>query len=677
MKNNAVLAIFTMLILTAAATAQPEKLIRTAKNGAWSDPSTWEGGRVPGALSRVQVKPGHEVVYDVKSDAIIRFIHVGGTLSFAHNRDTLLNVGLIKIQSGEDATEGGFDCDAHQAVDDIKYPKPALLVGTPNRPIAEGRTAMIRLHYVEGQDKQSCPAIVNCGGRMDFHGQSMSRTWLKLGATAKKGDTQITLEEAVHGWKPGDRVILTATTRQIKAKKTFQPSVKDNTQTEERFIKSIDGARITLGKALDFEHLGGGDYRGEMANLSRNAIVESARPSPLTPLSGGEGNPGRGHTMYHHGSTGSVSYAEFRHLGMPGVLGRYSLHYHLCGDSMRGSYVIGASIWDSGNRWLTIHGTNFLVVRDCVGYKSLGHGFFLEDGTEVFNNLDRNLAVQAYVTKPLPKQIIPFDKNDGSGFWWANCLNSFTRNVAAECDEYGYFFQAAKTNDFDPTLKVMKPDGTKERVDIRTLPFVRFEDNVTHCQRRHGFNLGGGAPFGPPNVGDVGPNEKHPFVIKNFKAFNVHWAIHPAAPCVLLENLDVQNAEYGIWRPVYNKHAYESVKFLDVPEQLMYAFEPKGRPKLGERKPLDPVDDLPPISVITHVLPQATKLLVRGVTSDNGTVTKVTVNGVAAKATRANFAEWEVAIDIPRQSIRIEANAEDTAGNVEKRGHVVNWQNSP
>ena len=117
---------------------------------------------------------------------------------------------------------------------------------------------------------------------------------------------------------------------------------------------------------------------------------------------------------------------------------------------MRGSSVIGASIWDSGNRWLTIHGTNYLVVRDCVGYQSMGHGFFLEDGTEVYNVLDRNLAVQAYIAKPLPKQVLPFDKNDGSGFWWANSHNTFTRNVACECDEYGYFFQAAKTADFDP-----------------------------------------------------------------------------------------------------------------------------------------------------------------------------------------------------------------------------------
>jgi hypothetical protein len=400
-------------------------------------------------------------------------------------------------------------------------------------------------------------------------------------------------------------------------------------------------------------------------------VVESADPSK-----------NRGHTMYHHGSSGSISYAEFRKLGMPGVLGRYSLHYHLCGDSMRGSSIIGASIWDSGNRWLTIHGTNYLVVRDCVGYQSLGHGFFLEDGTEVYNNLDRNLAVQAYNTKPLPKQIIPFDKNDGSGFWWANSHNSFTRNVAAECDEYGYFFQAAKTKDFDPVLNVMKPDGSKARVDIRTLPFVRFEDNVTHCQRRHGFNLGGGVPYGEPNVGGVGPDEKHPFVIKNFKAYNTHWAIHPVAPGVLIENMDIQTSEYGVWRPVYNRHAYQSIKFTEVPPNLMYAFEPKGRPKLGERGELKPIDDLPPITVITHVRRaeprkgpgQAEKLLVRGVTSDNGTVTKVVVNGLAAKATRTNFAEWEVTIDNPGQGLRIEAHAEDAAGNVEKRGHVVDWK---
>src|SRR5262249_11124325 len=211
------------------------------------------------------------------------------------------------------------------------------------------------------------------------------------------------------------RLIVTATERGREEGGTGRPgAARRYARTEERTVKAVDGARLTLDRPLEYRHLGTGDYRGEVADLSRNVVVESADPA-------GE----RGHTMYHCNSAGSISYAEFRHLGKEGVLGRYSLHYHLAGDTMRGSSVIGASIWDSHNRWLTIHGTSYLVVRDCVGYQSVGHGFFLEDGTEVFNVLDHNLAVQAYVGKPLPNQALPFDRNDGAGFWWANSLNTF------------------------------------------------------------------------------------------------------------------------------------------------------------------------------------------------------------------------------------------------------------
>src|SRR5262249_19347006 len=178
---------------------------------------------------------------------------------------------------------------------------------------------------------------------------------------------------------------------------------------EERIIKAINGNQITLDRPLAHEHIIDGRFRGVVGNLSRNVVIESADPKGI-----------RGHTMYHRNSQGSISYAEFRHLGKENVLGRYAIHFHLVGNSMRGSYVLGASIWDSHNRWLTIHGTNFLVVRDCIGYQSVGHGFYLEDGTEILNVLDRNLAVQAYRGKKLPGQMLPFDENEGAGFWWAN-----------------------------------------------------------------------------------------------------------------------------------------------------------------------------------------------------------------------------------------------------------------
>src|SRR5262249_34249225 len=76
--------------------------IRSARSGPWSAPATWEGGKVPAAGARVLVRAGHRVVYDVRSAETIRGINVAGTLSFAPDRDTLLVVGLIKVQAGEE-----------------------------------------------------------------------------------------------------------------------------------------------------------------------------------------------------------------------------------------------------------------------------------------------------------------------------------------------------------------------------------------------------------------------------------------------------------------------------------------------------------------------------------------------------------------------------------------------
>jgi hypothetical protein len=654
-------ALVSLILLAFAAHAAEFTLVRSAKSGAWSNATTWEGGKLPPSGAKVLIRPGHDVLYDLNSPQPVRSLHIGGTLRFAIDRDTRLDVGLIKIQAGEDVSEEGFNCDAHLAEPDPSQPKPAFLVGTQEQPVDAKHTALIRLTYFEGMDRQSCPAIVDCGGRMEFHGAPMNRTWVKLGAPAKKGEIAITLAEPVTGWRVGDRVFLTGTTRQIKFYKTFRTSVRDNTQTEERVLQAVNGTQLTIDKPLEFEHVADGAYRGEVANLSRNVIVESADPDGV-----------RGHNMFHRGSAGAISYAEFRHLGKQGELGRYSIHFHLVRDTMRGASVIGASIWDSGNRWITIHGTDYLVVRDCVGYRSVGHGFFLEDGTEVFNVLDRNLAVQACVAKPLPNQVLPFDHNDGAGFWWANSLNTFTRNTAAECDEYGFRFDAAANTGFNLALNVPQPDGTRRSTDIRTLPFVRFDDNEIHCMRRHSLNLGGLSAELKGDVGGIGPDAGHPFVIRNLKVWNVHWAFHPRPPSVMVDGLDVHHAEYALWKANYDQHAYRRVTLDDI--AVNPNFDPKGtQPKESEFPgALKPVDDLPPMTVITHTLRQKDgSLLVRGTTSDNGTVKRVVVNGREAKGLRDNFAEWEVTLGSASAGTKLTAHAEDAAGNVEPRPHVL------
>ncbi len=539
----------------------------TAQSGNWSDQQTWEKGRAPQAEDLVQVRAGHVVTYDIQSSTPLRMVHVAGTLTFSRVKSTQLDVGLLKIEPGEVTTEDGFDCHGAMPVLPAGAPTPVLEIGTRSAPIPAGVTATIRLRHFKGTNPETLPAIIACGGRWDIHGAPMNRTWLKLAKTCAGGETRVELEQVPAGWCVGDRVIVTTSASQgPESGHSFQkrPFAKQKpVSTEERTITAIDGTALTLDAPLKSPHRGEELMRSEVANLSRNVIVESADPAGV-----------RGHTMYHHGSSGGISYAEFRQLGKDGVLGKYAIHFHLVRDTMRGSGVTGASIWDSHNRWITVHGTDHLLIRDCVGYQSRGHGYFLEDATEQWNVLDRNLAVQAFGASPLPKQVLPYDPNDGAGFWWANGRNSLTRNVACENDRYGYHFQIAKTPDFDPQLELRQPDGKLATHDVRTLPLLRFEDNESHGEGLFDFR------FGDEEHGAVRGDREHPFVARNLRAWDSHYVIRPNVRCFLLDGLRVRNAAFGIYHPDYDAHVYRDIELHNVTaEPLNGGHDEEGVPQ--------------------------------------------------------------------------------------------------
>lgn len=763
----------TLAVARARAWAQSPNVVFTvhsARSGRWSEPTTWAERRVPRAGDCVQVRAGNTVTYDVSSEQAIRVVHVAGTLTFARDRSTRLDVGLLKVQSGDAIAEDGFNCALHAdapAVIDPKLPRPALEIGTRENPIPAGVTAAVRLVYFDGMNRETLPAVINCGGRWDVHGAPLSRTWTKLGADVKVGDTAVSLSEPVTGWKVGDRVIVTASKESygggsFRARPGTQ---RRPVQTEERTITRIDGATLILDQPLQYAHWGTGEYRSEVADLSRNVVVESAAPEGV-----------RGHTMYHLNSVGGISYAEFRHLGKEGVLGKYSIHFHLVRDSMRGSGVLGASIWDSANRWITIHGTDYLLIRDCVGYQSVGHGYFLEDATEQYNILDRNLAVQACDGKKLPQQVLGFDANDGAGFWWANGRNTLTRNVSCENDHYGYHFELQKGYGFDPALRLRTPEGAWETRDVRTLPFLRFEDNESHTEGLYSFNFGEDANPG------VRGDRRHPFICRNLKAWQTHYVLRPNLQYFLMDGLKVHDGVYGVYHPDYDAHVYRNIYLYNVDSEpinrghdddsIQYgSFTYDGltldhcrigrdpliqlactSPKAGQsghfrnltltesrsnggvvdlgggprnsklengvayyfhdwggkghttrvvsaRFPemmregtyaqlpgftgkdvraaevgdvpfptlLDPVDDLPPASLITGVRLVKGRLLVRGLTQDNGTVASVLVNGHTATLTEAGpgVVDWEASLEVPNDG-RITAVASDAAGNIER-----------
>jgi hypothetical protein len=543
-----------LAVLTPAAMAKEITFDRqSARSGNWSDPATWVDAKVPAAGENVQVRPGHVVTYDAYADAPLRTVHVAGTLRFSRDKSTLLTVGLLKVTPGDRCTEDGFVCDAHAAPPATAHAGApgdcGLEIGTADAPIPAGVTATLRLAYFDGTDKETLPALMSCGGRMDLHGAPLSRTWLKLGADARKGDATVTLEEPVTGWRVGDRVIITSSTQADGYSDTFRAAPgkpAPHVGTEERVITKIDGAVLTLDRPLALAHRGAGAYRAEVADLSRNVVVESADPAGV-----------RGHTMYHAGSTGGISYAEFRHLGKEGVLGKYAIHFHLVRDGMRGSGVVGASVWDSHNRWITVHGTDYLLLRDNVGYQSVGHGFFLEDGTEQYNVFDRNLAVQAYHGKRLKGQVLAFDANEGAGFWWANGRNTFVRNVSCENDRYGFKFELrGKSRAFDPELRLRTPDGQLRTVDVRTLPFLRFEANESHSDGLYAMNFGDETDKNPGVRGD----RQHPFVVRNLKVWESHYCVRPNLQYFLLDGLDAKDSVYGVYHPDYDAHVYRNVR---------------------------------------------------------------------------------------------------------------------
>ena len=94
--------------------------------------------------------------------------------------------------------------------------------------------------------------------------------------------------------------------------------------------------------------------------------------------------------------------------------------------------------------------------------------------------------------------------------------------------------------------------------DVRTIPFLRFEDNESHGEGLFSFRFGDEAP------GEVHGDREHPFIVRNLRAWESHYAIRPNVRCFLLEGLRVQNAAYGIYHPDYDRHVYRDVELHNV-----------------------------------------------------------------------------------------------------------------
>lgn len=87
---------------------------------------------------------------------------------------------------------------------------------------------------------------------------------------------------------------------------------------------------------------------------------------------------------------------------------------------------------------------------------------------------------------------------------------------------------------------------------------------------------------------------------------------------------------------------------------------------------LNPVDDLPPATIITSMHRDGGTLVVEGVSHDNGRITSVSVGGRDATIVGCNagVADWTATLKAPAEGT-VAAFATDEAGNVEQTPHEV------
>ncbi|MEL1249275.1 G8 domain-containing protein [Aurantiacibacter gilvus] len=450
LKSGLLLPIAALLGVASGANAQ----------SLWSDPATWPSGQVPAAGDAVEIPRDMDVVLDVDAPGL-RSLTIRGSLTFSDGRDISLESEWIYVPGG------------------------SLTIGTADNPHTSNATITLT-DNVSGEDINTMGdrGIMLMGGTVNLHG-TRDNTWSKLAATAERGATSVQLLDA-SGWAVGDEIVLAST--------DFNPR-----QAERCTITAVSGNTVSFAEPLEYMHFGeitfGVDERGEVANLSRNIVIQASEDAEESYFGG--------HLMAMAGSEMYIDSVEFSRMGQHLTLARYPVHFHILGEGA-GQYVRNASIHDTFNRCVTVHGTNNLRIENNVTYNTVGHCFFMEDGIETGNAFIGNLAIQtkchptldcvptnlaangerdaAYADPAAYREmsfhggdtLLPSD-NTVASFWITNPDNSYIDNVAAGSDQVGFWLSIPQ-----------HPNGAFAGTEIsantwpRRTPLRAFRGNTAH-----------------------------------------------------------------------------------------------------------------------------------------------------------------------------------------------------
>jgi|LNAP01.1.fsa_nt_gb hypothetical protein len=237
----------------------------------------------------------------------------------------------------------------------------------------------------------------------------------------------------------------------------------------------------------------GAETRAAVALLTRSIRIVSGGNNAGDPFpEASTGYSYGGHMVIRQGFKQlQISGVEFVQMGQGGRLGHYPVHFHMARKTPYYTYVKDSSVNESMTRWFVIHSTQGVTLARNVGYKSIGHGYYLEDGTEADNNFYSNIGIFAraavnnrqndrkvpgiLVENTDPAKIglkypaFPYrsDSEHPTVFWITNGWNNFIGNMAAGAGACGaaYWFVPASNRDHievtedDHAFKPMKWSG--------------------------------------------------------------------------------------------------------------------------------------------------------------------------------------------------------------------------
>jgi hypothetical protein len=348
---------------------------------------------------------------------------------------------------------------------------------------------------------------VSYGGTLELFGakgasstplpvSSSGKSWARLNGTVNTNDTTLVVDRSVN-WAVGDQIVLTTTDYLPGHSEVLDITSisSNNTITFTRDSGNLPcpisgytgGACYTHnGQTYDLSSVPKGigpdkdlsqtcysstttqtrcvETRAAVGLLTRSIRIVSGGDTIQSPFPAADGCPSYffgGHTIVRQGfQSFQVQGVEFYQLGEGGRIMHYPVHFHMARQVPSNTFVEDSSVWDSMTRMYTIHATSGVTLARNVGFLSIGHGYYLEDGTETNNQLNANLAVfaRAAVENDQNPRCVPgifgathnetdqvpetTDMDHPTPFWITNGWNDFRYNAAIGAGTCGVCYWA-------------------------------------------------------------------------------------------------------------------------------------------------------------------------------------------------------------------------------------------